>query len=195
MAESIEFQVFSRIKKSKEGTLYFVDNFEAIANAKSANKALERLVLSGELYRVAMGIYVRPMKDKVVGIVLPDIEAIAVAIAKRDKARIVPTGSYALYRLGLTTQVPLNVVYATDGSPRKIKIGKQTITFKKTSPKNLAAIGDISKLVIQALRTIGKDQVTEADIQKIKELLKNEKTSHLQNDLKLAPQWIKKLIQ
>ena len=50
MAESIEFQVFSRIKKSKEGTLYFVDNFEAIANAKSANKALERLVLSGELY-------------------------------------------------------------------------------------------------------------------------------------------------
>lgn len=195
MAESIEFQVFSRIKKSKEGTLYFVDNFEAIANAKSANKALERLVLSGELYRVAMGIYVRPMKDKVVGIVLPDIEAIAVAIAKRDKARIVPTGSYALYRLGLTTQVPLNVVYATDGSPRKIKIGKQTITFKKTSPKNLAAIGDISKLVIQALRTIGKDQVTEADIQKIKELLKNEKTHHLQNDLKLAPQWIKKLIQ
>ena len=195
MAESIEFQVFSRIKKSKEGTLYFVDNFEAIANAKSANKALERLVLSGELYRVAMGIYVRPMKDKVVGIVLPDIEDIAVAIAKRDKARIVPTGSYALYRLGLTTQVPLNVVYATDGSPRKIKIGKQTITFKKTSPKNLAAIGDISKLVIQALRTIGKDQVTEADIQKIKELLKNEKTHHLQNDLKLAPQWIKKLIQ
>ena len=194
MNKSIEVQVFGKIKKSQRGTIFFVESFGSIANAKAVNKALERLVISGELYRVTTGIYVRPVEDKILGIVLPDIDTIAIAIAKRDKARIIPTGSYAMYKLGLTTQVPMNVVYYTDASARKIKIGKQTITFKKASSKNLSAIGEISKLAIQALRTIGKDKVKEDEIKKIKELLKKEKNYHLQHDLRLAPEWIRKLI-
>lgn len=194
MIGSIEIQVFNKIKKAKGGSLFFVDSFATIANAKSVNKALERLVNTGELHRVATGIYVRPVEDKIIGTILPTIDEIAIAIAKRDKARIVPTGSYAMYKLGLTTQVPMNVVYYTDASARKIKIGKQTITFKKASSKNVAAIGDISKLAIQALRTIGKDKVKEEEIKKIKTLLKKEKPYHLQHDLRLAPEWIRKLI-
>jgi predicted transcriptional regulator of viral defense system len=158
------------------------------------NKALERLVKSGELERVATGIYVRPVIDDYIGKVLPSIEEIAVAIAKRDRATIVPTGSYAMYKLGLTTQVPLNIVYYTDTSARKIKIGKQTITFKKASSKNLSFVGEISKLAIQALRTIGKDKATGEEIKQIKKILKNENPKHLQHDLLLAPVWIRKLI-
>ena len=195
MSESIEIQLLNKIKKAERGTLFFIDSFASISNDKAVNKALERLVKSGELYRVATGIYVRPEKDKNIGIVLPGIDAIAIAIAKRDKARIVPTGSYALYKLGLTTQVPLNIVYYTDASARKIKVGKQTITFKRASAKNVAAIGDISKLAVQALRTLGKDKATDEEIQKIRELLKNEKTFHLQHDLKLAPEWIRRLLE
>ncbi|HPT04860.1 MAG TPA: DUF6088 family protein [Bacteroidales bacterium] len=194
MTESIEIYILEKIKKAKRGSLFFIDSFAFIGNAKAVNKALERLVKSGELQRVATGIYVRPVEDKILGTILPGIDEIAVAIAKRDKARIVPTGSYAMYKLGLTTQVPLNVVYYTDASARKIKIGKQTITFKKASAKNLSAIGEISKLVIQALRTIGQDKVTDNEIKKIKELLQKEKPYHLQHDLKLAPEWIRKLI-
>ncbi len=194
MTENIELQVLKKIKKARGGTLFFVDSFTAIGNAKAVNKALERLVKSGELYRVAAGMYVRPVRDKIIGIVFPGVDEIARAIAKRDKARIMPTGSYAMYKLGLTTQVPLNVVFHSDTSARKIKIGKQTITFKKTSAKNLSAIGSISKLVIQALRDIGKDKVTEEELQKIRELLKTEKAYHLQHDLKIAPEWIRKLI-
>ncbi len=194
MNKSIEIQVFDKIKKFQRGTLFFVESFASITNAKAVNKALERLVISGELYRVATGIYVRPVEDKTLGTVLPDIDSIAIAIAKRDKARIIPTGSYAMYKLGLTTQVPMNVVYYTDTSARKIKIGKQTITFKKASSKNLSAIGEISKLAIQALRTIGKDKVKAEEIKKIKELLKKENNYHLQHDLRLAPEWIRKLI-
>lgn len=194
MNESIEIQVFNKIKKARGGSLFFVDSFAAIANAKSVNKALERLVITGELHRVATGIYVRPVKDKIIGTILPTIDEVAMAIAKRDKARIVPTGSYAMYKLGLTTQVPMNVVYYTDASARKIKIGKQTITFKKASSKNVAAIGNISKLAIQALRSIGKDKVKEEEIKKIQALLKKEKPYHLQHDLRLAPEWIRKLI-
>jgi predicted transcriptional regulator of viral defense system len=194
MSKSIEKQVLDKIKRSSRGTLFFVDNFTKIANAKSANKALERLVNSGEIERVTQGIYVRPVIDNYIGKVLPSIEQIAVAIAKRDRATVVPTGSYAMYKLGLTTQVPLNIVFYSDTSARKIKIGKQTITFKKASSKNLAFVGEISTLAIQALRTIGKDQASAEEIKQIKKILKNENSKHLQHDLQLAPVWIRKLL-
>ena len=195
MERSIEIQVLRKIKKAGRGSLFFVDSFAGLGNAKSVGKALERLVRTGELHRVATGIYVHPVKDNILGVVMPGIEDIAKAIAKRDKARILPTGSYALYKLGLSTQVPLNVVYYTDASARKIKMGKQTITFKKASAKNLAAMGELSKLAVQALRTIGKDKVSDRELMQIRELLKKEKPYHLQHDIKLAPEWIRKLLR
>ncbi len=192
---SIDDQIFIKFKKAKRGSLFFIDDFTGFGNAKAVGKALERLVKSGELYRVAKGIYVRPVKDKLLGIVLPGIEDIAEAIRKRDKARIVPTGSYALYKLGLTTQVPMKVVYYTDSTARTVRIGKQTITFKRASARNVSAIGDISKLAIQALRSIGKDKVRDEEISRISELLTHEKPYHLQHDLKLAPEWIRELLR
>jgi len=192
--QSIDIQILDKIKKAKRGSLYFSENFIAQGNADAVRKALERLVKAGELQRAARGIYVRPEKDPVLGYVTPGIEKIAKAIAKRDRARIVPTGNYALNRLGLSTQVPMNIVYLTDGSARKIRIGKYIITFKKTTPKNLTAIGEISKLAIQALRTIGKDNVSQEEIEKITQLLKKEKATHLQHDIRLAPAWIRKIM-
>jgi len=195
MMISIDDQIFIKIKKAKRGSLFIIDDFTDFGNTKAVGKALERLVKSGELQRVATGIYVRPVKDKLLGIVLPGIEDIAEAIRKRDKARIIPTGSYALYKLGLTTQVPMNVVYYTDSTARKIKVGNQIITFKRASARSLSAIGDISKLAIQALRSIGKDKVSDEELCKIRELLRQEKPYHLQHDLKLAPEWIRELLK
>jgi hypothetical protein len=195
MAESIEIQILERIKKAGRGVLFFADSFIAYGNAKAVGKALERLSKEGELMRVATGMYVRPEIDPVIGPVTPGIEAIAKAIAKRDKARIVPTGVYALNKLGLSTQVPLNVVYLTDGAARKVKIGKRTITFKRATPKNVAVIGEISGLVIQALKTLGKNKVSQDEIAKIQEQLKKEKITHLQHDIRMAPDWIRKIMQ
>jgi len=195
MTVSIEELILRKIRKAKRGSLFFPEHFSDFGSAKTVGKALVRLMESGQLHRVATGIYVRPEKDRVLGIVLPGIEEIAEAIRKRDKARIVPTGSYALYKLGLTTQVPMNVVYYTDSTARKIKVGKQTITFKRASARNLSAIGDTSKLIIQAMKTIGKDKVTEEELGKIRELLKQEKPFHLQHDMKIAPEWIRKLLK
>lgn len=195
MAESIEIQILDRIKKARRGLLFFTDSFMAYGNAKAVSKALERLTKQGELMRVATGMYVRPEIDPVIGPVTPGIEAIAQAIAKRDKARIIPTGIYALNKLGLSTQVPLNIVYLTDGAARKIKIGKRAITFKRATPKNVAVIGEISGLAIQALKTLGKNKVSQEEIIKIQEHLKKEKITHLQHDIRLAPEWIRKIMQ
>jgi len=146
--------------------LFFTESFQSLGTAIKARKALQRLVDAGELEQVAIGIYVGSIIDTVIGKVSTSIKAIAKPIARRDRASIAPTRVYALNRLGLSTEVPLKVVFLTNGTPRKIKVGNTSITFKKTPAKNVAAVGEISRLTIQALRTIGKEQVTPNEIKK-----------------------------
>ena len=195
MEPSIEIQILQRISKAARGVLFFNDSFVSYGSPDAVRQALKRLVAKGDLERVAAGIYVRPEIDSVIGKVTPGIEDIAKAIAKRDKVRMVPTGVYALNRLGLSTQVPMNVVYLTDGTARKIRVGNRSITFKKSTPKNVAAVGEISRLAIQALRTIGKDRVTEEEINKIQQLLGKEKPNRLEHDILLAPVWIREIMK
>lgn len=114
----IENKIHVKIKKAKRGALFFVDSFAAYGNAKAVQKALERLVEKEVLLRVATGIYTGPRISKVLGSIKTDLEEVAAAMAKRDKARILPTGAYALNALGLSTQVPTKVVYLTYGSAR-----------------------------------------------------------------------------
>lgn len=135
--------------------MFFPDDFSREGSSEAIRKALECLTDKGHIVRIAQGIYVRPKESKYIGAVIPSVEEIAEAIAKRDKIRTVPTAMYALNALGLSTQIPMKIVLLTDGSPREIKIGKRTITFKKTTPTNLLAKGKISRLVIQALKEIG----------------------------------------
>jgi len=187
---NIENQILAKMKQTKAGKLFFPDMFSDLAENAAIRKALQRLTGKGSITRVAQGIYVIPQNSSLVGQIMPGAEAVAAAIAKRDKIRIVPTGYQAQYLLGLSTQIPTKVVYLTDGVQRIIHVGKQTINFKKTAPKTLAAKGEISSLVIQALKTIGKEYVTETEKNIVLNHLKNEKQELIKHDLKLAPQWI-----
>lgn len=193
--QSVDDKVIAKIKKAKRGSLFFTEDFLSFGSAKAVAKALERMVEKEEVFRVARGIYARLEKDPILGLLKPSTEAIAQAIAKRDKARIVPTGILALNALGLSTQVPMNVVYLTDGAKRKIDLGKRKILFKNTAPKNLSAIGKISSLVIQALKEIGKDNCTEHEIQIILKQLTKEEPYRLEHDIRLAPEWIRVIMR
>ena len=191
---SIEYQIYNKIIQNKRGKIFFPTNFSKIDSIDAVHQGLGRLENKGIILRLAKGIYLYPKIDKELGVLYPSIDELAKAIAKRDKARIIPTGAQALNKLGLSTQVPMRVVYLTDGAQRSIKIGNQSIKFKKSSPKNLSAKGEISGLVIQALREIGNGKVSEDQKSKIIELLKKENPENVQYDARLAPAWIAKIM-
>ena len=172
---SIETKILEKIRSIPKGDLILPEDFYELGSAEAIRVSLHRLEKDNIINRVAHGIYVRPKISKLIGVLTPTAEEIAGAIAKRDKIRTLPTGSYALNALGLSTQVPMNIVLLTDGSPREIKVGKRKIKFKKTTPKNLLAKGKISRLVIQALKEIGNGKVTTEEEIKIIGLLKKEK--------------------
>jgi hypothetical protein len=189
-----ESNINKYIQSKPKGTLLFPDDFSHLGTPAAIRKALQRLREKGLIKNVTHGIYVRPKISELVGEVMPTAEDVAQGIAKRDKIKIVPTGAYALNALGLSTQVPLNLVFLTDGAARTIKVGKRTIKFKRTTPKNLLAKGKISAMVIQALRELGKDKATPNEIKKIVASLKQEDIKHLEHDISLAPAWIKEIM-
>lgn len=193
--KSVESKIVEAIKKIPKGNLIFPEDFQELGTSEAVRLALHRLEKDTTITRVAQGIYVRPKSNKYIGKLIPTAEEVAEAIAKRDRIRTLPTGSYALNALGLSTQVPMKIVLLTDGSPREIKVGNRTIKFKKTTPKNLSAKGDISKLVIQALKEIGLNNQTEIEEARIIELLKKEKPQNVMHDSKLAPVWIQKIMR
>ena len=190
-----ERNILNKIKRNKKGSIFFAEDFLSYGDSQSINRALARLKEKGILIRLSFGIYLHPKKDDILGILYPSLDEVAKTIAKRDKARIIPTGVYALNKLGLSTQISMNIVYLTDGSPRNIKIGKSTIKFKKTAPRILTIKGEISGLVIQALKEIGKGNISDEQINKIIILLKNEKNENLEHDMKLAPAWIRDILK
>ena len=193
--QSIEEQIERLVLGKPRGTLFFPEYFEHTGSSEAIRKALQRLENKGSIRRVAHGIYVRPKESSYIGEVLPTAEEVAEGIAKRDKIRIVPTGVYALHALGLSTQIPLKLVFLTDGAARTIKVGKRTIKLKRTTPKNLMAKGKISSLVIQALREIGKDKASQTELKQIIKLLKEEDQQLLKHDIKLVPEWIKQIMK
>ena len=179
--QSVENKILSVIKSKKYGTILFASDFADAGERKTINKAFERIALSGKIIRLARGIYCKPKVDTEFGFGV--------------KCRIVPTGDTALNKLGLSTQVPMNAVYLTDGTPRRIKIyNGRGILFKHVVPKRLDFKSELIMLITFALQTLGQGNLSEEQFSRIKQLLSNEPKERISEDLKLIPGWIRSII-
>lgn len=191
----LEKKILVELRKQGRGRIYIASDFAHLGKIESINRYLSWLKDKNILVRLAQGIYLYPKLHESLGILYPPIDEIAQQIAKRDRATIIPTGPQALNLLGLTTQVPVIAVYLTNGSPRSIRLGKRSIQFKRTTPRYTSLKGEISTLVIQALRELGKENVEKHEIEKLRKILSNENPEHMAHDMRLAPAWIKEIMQ
>ena len=188
--QSIDKVVTYRIYGNKRGWVFTPSSFYDVGSQFAVRKTLERLAIAGVIRRLAPGLYDYPRQHPVLGDQLPGYDQIGRALAGQGKLKLQPSGAYAANLLGLTEQVPAKVVFLTDGSSRKVVIGKQEIVLKRTTPKNMATAGRISGLVIQALRDLGKGNVDDEVINKLKRRLSQEDKEQLLKDISCAPEWI-----
>lgn len=197
--DSITSKIKQQIVSSEKGSIFFSDDFVDLGSSDAIRQSLRRLCNEGVIIRVAQGIYCYPVIEEKLGlgILQPSFDQIAEAMAKRDCARIVPAGAHALNVLGLSTQIPMNYVYLTDGSKREVEISNgRTIKFKNTAPKNLAFQSRLAMLITFALKSLKKkENVEDWQIKRISELLKNEPKESVMADLKLMPVWIRDIIK
>ncbi len=187
---NIDQEIQNAIRKAGDGELIFSEDFRYTHKPDAVNTALSRAAKLKKIRRIANGIYVKPKKGTIVPYIMPTAEEVARAIAKRDRIRILPSGPYALYQLGLSTQIPANIVFLTDGFRKKYKVGKNSIQFKPTTPKLLSVKGEYSSLVIMALKEIGKQNVDAETKKKMIDILKQEDPRILEFDIAASPVWI-----
>jgi hypothetical protein len=186
--------VEQQILQSEDGRLFFVSDFATSGNDVFISRLLSGFVDSGLLCRLSHGIYYKPVITRL-GILYPEIPEIVKAIARRDDAQILPTGETAQNILGLSTQMPMNHVYLTSGSARKLMIGTKTVTFKRCVPKNFTCRNEFLAILIQAMKSIGKDRLTDSHKATIRGLLqKNMPIESFEDDLKTAPVWARRII-
>ncbi len=183
-------KVVMRMRRLGNRRVFASGQFLDLGTRRAVDLALHRLTKDGVVRRLARGLYDLPVTDPQLGILTPPVEDIAKALKGRDAIRLQPSGAYAANLLGLSTQVPMRVLFLTDGSSRRVQVGKLQIVFKHTSPRNMATAGKVSGLVIQALRHIGRDNIDDQVIRTLRRRLSAEDKKQLLKDVRFAPAWV-----
>lgn len=184
----------SRIKALPVDSVLFRSDYPEY-HSEFVGSTLAELTESGVLFKMAQGIYVKPRKSRF-GLVLPSIEKIVQAIAMRDNAEVLPSGTTALNALGLSTQVPMNYSYLTSGSERTIKLANRQVVLKRGVPKNFCYKTRLIALLTQALRALKQENIGDSETQIIRELIAKETDKeNLAKDVDAMPGWMKRIIK
>ena len=147
------------------------------------------------LRRLARGLYDKPRVDALLGTLWPAVDEVVRALSGKDKLRLQATGAYAANLLGLTEQVPARVEFLTDGTSRTVRVGPMRIVLKRTTPRQMAAAGRSSGLLIQALRSLGPAHVGPERVARLRRTLPPAERRALLHDLALAPTWMRPLLR
>jgi hypothetical protein len=188
--QSVDSAIERRLKTHPEGWVFTPTVFRDLGSEKAVEMALARHLKRGQIRRLGRGVYDLPRTHPRLGALSPAVDAVAEAIKGRDAIRLQASGAYAAHLLGLTDQVPMRIVYLTDGPTRQIALGGREIRLKRTTPRGMATAGRISGTVFQALRWLGKEHVDDAVVRKLRERLSERDKQTLMEDIRYVPAWV-----
>jgi hypothetical protein len=194
MGQSIEAAVKNRIAEHSRGWCFTPMHFSDLGSDVSIRKALSQLQKQNVIRRLAQGVYDYPKMHDVLGLIPPDLNEVAKAIAEKNGVQIQPAGAYAANLVGLSVQVPGRIIFLTEGPSRKVKIGNQEIIFKKATKKVMSSAGTREGLLIQALKNLGKDHIDQIARVQISKFLKGSNEKEVRQSMKFAPAWIRALV-
>eukprot|EP00831_Metopus_contortus_P080638 TRINITY_DN8290_c0_g2_i4.p3 TRINITY_DN8290_c0_g2~~TRINITY_DN8290_c0_g2_i4.p3 ORF type:complete len:231 (+),score=12.69 TRINITY_DN8290_c0_g2_i4:1159-1851(+) len=195
MHKSIKNRILSRIYSRGRGWAFSANDFFADFRRYEIDEALSSLTKEGTIRRVLRGIYDYPMYSELLHkTVAPDMDKIAQAIARKFRWKIYPTGETALNYLSLSTQMPGHSTYLSNGQSRKYDIGGRTLEFKSTALKESGVKYPESALVIQALKSLGKEHIDETLLSRLRERFSPAQWMKIKADAAGVAGWIYELI-
>lgn len=194
--QSIENKLFYIIRGTGRGYVFSAADFSDKFNGTTVDWVLSNLVLQNKIRRVMRGIYDFPKYSELLGQHLsPEIDKVAHALARKFKWRIEPSGDTALYLLGVSTQVPARYVYHSDGPKREYNILGNQLEFKKIALKNIGFKYAESALLVQAIKSFGKDNVSAEIIAKLKQKIDSKLYPKIIKDTKTVTDWVYSIIK
>jgi len=193
---SLANKIKTCIEKADKGTVFVTIDFVHIAEKSRIGVIFSRLETDGLIHRILQGVYYKPeYNDFLQEYVAPEPDAVAHALARNYGWTIVPCGDTALNLLGLSTQIPAAWVYVSDGTYKEYTYEQTTIKFKRTTNKEISKLSYKTALVVQALKALGKDNVDDSVLTKLKNNLTDSEKQALLTEAMAATSWIYEYIK
>lgn len=191
IAQTMKQRILERIRRFEPGRAFMAKDFLDIASRGTIDMALSSLFRDSQIRRIRRGLYDVPRSNPGLGGVLsPDFDQTARALARRYRWSIVPEGAWAANLLGLSTQVPAKIVYLSDGPNKKVQLGKRTLHFRHARPHVLGEPEGMGALVVQALRHFGKEHLDERLILRLRTLLSDAEKRRLIKATRFGVEWV-----
>lgn len=185
-----------RIGRLEAGAVFVPSDFFDLASPDNTNSILSRLAKRGEITRVLRGVYAKPRRSDLLGKDVPPApDAVARAIARSNGWTIAPSGDTALNRLGLDTQVPASYSYISSGPYKSYRYGPFEIEFKRRANRDIVNRSETTSLVIQALKALGRDRVTDDTVRTLAAVIPEGQTDTVLRETQSATSWVYETIR
>lgn len=196
MREKYLENIKQRVAEAEAGSVFVLSDFSDIADTDAVRKAITRIENDQFLLRIMRGVYYKPEYNALLGeAIAPSPDAVAHAIARNFGWTIVPCGDTALNLLGLSTQVPSQWAYVSDGPYKEYSFDKTTVKFKHTTNREISKVSHKTALTIQAVKALGKENIDDAAIMRLKKALTKEEKSKMFAEAKSATAWVYECIR
>lgn len=183
--------ILTAIEARGRGSVFTAKDFVLEVPRGTIDVTLSRLASVGRIRRIARGLYDCPKTSTLLNTPMPpEMTEVARAIARKHRWTIAPDGATAANELGLSQQVPAKIVYLSDGPSRKFRVGEQTITFKHASSKGMKMPNYSSRLIAQALRFLGRQNVNEDVIGRIRRTVPKKDRTRFLEEARYGTDWI-----
>ena len=196
MANGIYTEIKKRILSSEDGSIFVTSDFSDIATITTIRKCLGRQVEEKAIRRIIDGVYEKPVYSNLLKEYVPvNPEKVAYAIARGFHWTIAPCGDVALNKLGLSTQVPVVWSYISDGPYRRFSWDNVTISFKHRTNRQISFMSEHTALVVEAIKTLGKDRIDDAVIKSLKNRLPEYERKQILEESIGVSEWIYEVIR
>lgn len=196
MTDTVEARAIQAVRRNGRGWVFSQRDLVRLGSRAGIDKALQRLECAGKIRRVARGLYDYPRHSRILGRELsPDLDQLAPALARKFGWRIQPSGPAAQNIIGLSTQVPARIVYLSDGPSRSYQIGTTTLVFKHIALKESGFKYWESAVIVQGLKSLGKDRITPEVIARLRAWLDPGMRRKILVDTERATGWVYAVIR
>lgn len=193
--QTVEESILRSIRATKVASSFSEKHFERFGTAEAVRQALSRLVKQRKLRRIRRGLYDLPRRHPILGETPPDPMATIQGLMGSFNARWQVSGAYAANLLGLSEQVPGRIVILTDGTPRKVILGKLVLDFRRAAPRNLLGAGTTAGMVIQAIRHLREKGLEPAKMENLRKRLDGKTTKELVEMTNRTPAWMRPILR
>lgn len=184
-------RIQQRVQDSVDGTIFISSDFTDIADTETVRRTLNRMAQTGVLHRVLNGVYEKPRYSQFLGeYIAVDPDSVAEALARNYHWTIAPCGNTALNLLGLSTQVSASWSYISDGPYRTYEWDGAKLEFRHRTNREISGMSPTTRLVVQALKAIGKANITSVVIAHISRKLSDAEKAALLIEAGESTDWV-----